>query len=497
MAQIPRSLNWGHLGLVSVAQFAGMAAATFAQQQVAVDQGNGTTKSYLSNGSGWNQIDGGGLLITDYTSAQLTALADAGGLTPHATYIASDINPPFELRAEDEYTLSAGDSDYSLPWHRRMEACRAFGLGRFTASGLLTRVFGDGSKRAAVDQQMVCNGTDFVAPNGRLDLFRFAGGIPVAAGCAIPYGARIISIQPGVGVTLDKPATRTSTSSGFANGQTLLFGGETVAASYAVTNSSGSAVVTGLTTAQTDKLRKNMKVNGVGVASNATIVSVQSGVGFTMSANSTGAVGTCYIQGIALTCGTTAGSPVLISPGSATLGANTADLAVGMMCVGGQSASVLALDHLIIPIPGGVVAPNSKLRLEYSFAEVFTQGNTVYQSAILNSLIAMRPAGASNQQTTAVFAASHSIDVTMAAAAKRNTKHYMEIQLYNNAGIVNIDAETGSSGARTLLQASAYSGGGIPDFSADQELVLRPYFTGYDPYRCSAQIGEVSLSIQY
>lgn len=59
MAQIPRSLNWGHLGLKSLAEFAGMSASTFAQQQVSVDQGDGTSKSYLSNGVAWNQIDGG------------------------------------------------------------------------------------------------------------------------------------------------------------------------------------------------------------------------------------------------------------------------------------------------------------------------------------------------------------------------------------------------------------------------------------------------------
>lgn len=56
---------------------------------------------------------------------------------------------------------------------------------------------------------------------------------------------------------------------------------------YAATTTNGSAVITGLSTAQTQNLTPGMAVSGTGIAAGATILSVQPGVGVTLSANAT------------------------------------------------------------------------------------------------------------------------------------------------------------------------------------------------------------------
>lgn len=59
MSSIPYARNWGHLGVVSLAQFAELSPITFALQQVYVDQGTGIAKSYWSNGAQWSEIGSG------------------------------------------------------------------------------------------------------------------------------------------------------------------------------------------------------------------------------------------------------------------------------------------------------------------------------------------------------------------------------------------------------------------------------------------------------
>lgn len=56
---------------------------------------------------------------------------------------------------------------------------------------------------------------------------------------------------------------------------------------FACTTTNASAVVTGMTAAQTSLISPGMAVSGTGVPASTTILSVQPGVGFTMSANAT------------------------------------------------------------------------------------------------------------------------------------------------------------------------------------------------------------------
>lgn len=68
MPAFPQNVNWGHLGVRSIAQFAQMSPVTYAMQQVAVDQNDGTVISYLSNGTTWLTLPGGGgVFIGDFT----------------------------------------------------------------------------------------------------------------------------------------------------------------------------------------------------------------------------------------------------------------------------------------------------------------------------------------------------------------------------------------------------------------------------------------------
>jgi hypothetical protein len=56
---------------------------------------------------------------------------------------------------------------------------------------------------------------------------------------------------------------------------------------YAATTTNASAVITGLSAAQTQNLSPGMAVSGTGIAGGSTILSVQPGVGVTLSANAT------------------------------------------------------------------------------------------------------------------------------------------------------------------------------------------------------------------
>mgnify|MGYP000104767978 CR=1 FL=1 len=88
---IPPGTNWGHLGVRSPAQFAALNPVTYSMQQVAVDQGNGTVLSYLSNGTAWLPIGGStGGAASAANLAALAALASGGGLTPFTFYYAVD-----------------------------------------------------------------------------------------------------------------------------------------------------------------------------------------------------------------------------------------------------------------------------------------------------------------------------------------------------------------------------------------------------------------------
>ena len=54
------------------------------------------------------------LPVLDFTAAQLSAMAAAGGLTPFATYVASDADPPYQLWARSASELVTVGSGASL-----------------------------------------------------------------------------------------------------------------------------------------------------------------------------------------------------------------------------------------------------------------------------------------------------------------------------------------------------------------------------------------------
>ena len=87
------SVNWGHLGVRDLNQFAAMSPVIYALQEVYVDQGDGTVKAYWSNGTAWMEntsVAGAYALTTDplsqfapTLSAQLAGImTDETGIGP-------------------------------------------------------------------------------------------------------------------------------------------------------------------------------------------------------------------------------------------------------------------------------------------------------------------------------------------------------------------------------------------------------------------------------
>jgi hypothetical protein len=112
-------------------------------------------------------------------------------------------------------------------------------------------------------------------------------GVPVG----FSYRFRVLStvafantIVAGTGVTL-AGVTAVAASSYRDYVVTVLNG--TPAQQYSATTVNASAVVTGMTAAQTQNLSPGMLVTGAGIPAAATIASIQPGVGFTLSANAT------------------------------------------------------------------------------------------------------------------------------------------------------------------------------------------------------------------
>ena len=377
----------------------------------------------------------------------------------------------------------------NLPFYRRMQANRA-GDTSFVASKLVTHASGNGTTLSLIDQAMTWNGLDWVSGTS-LELFRFSGTIPIAAGNGVQYGTTVSGVNAGVGVSLNSASLQTIGG----NGLKFLFGGELPAPSYPgalITNL--SPVVSGI--ADTSGIRKNMRVLGTGIASGALVSVVNPGSGFTMTLNATtGPSTTVYLTGMQLTAGSTAGVASLFNTGSSTIGTNTGDLAGGMSVVGAPALLTNANDHLVMQVPAGVVTPGAKLRLDYTFSNIYSSGASPsnYTNANLNSVIAVHPIGASNQGTNGLTAAIHTIGVTVGPASKFSTSHYLEIQFLDNVGQFTYDGETGSSGARLV----GYAGAPINDFAGAMDIVFRPYFTGNDPGHAMAQLTYASLVVHY
>ena len=97
-------------GTYSVEYPIGTAIATGATATASYQLGGGQCRITVNSGSvdySLDQIDDN-LEPQKYkvmTAAELVILAAAGGLTPYATYLASDASPPYQLWARDAFTL--------------------------------------------------------------------------------------------------------------------------------------------------------------------------------------------------------------------------------------------------------------------------------------------------------------------------------------------------------------------------------------------------------
>lgn len=93
------------------------------------------------------------------------------------------------------------------------------------------------------------------------------------------------TIAAGTGVTLGTNATTVNASSVKEFLITITNG--TPAQTFNANTTSGSALISNLNQFQTSQLSAGMLVTGTGIAANTTVLSVQSGVGVTLSANAT------------------------------------------------------------------------------------------------------------------------------------------------------------------------------------------------------------------
>lgn len=136
-----------------------------------------------------------------------------------------------------------------------------------SASDLLTALLGNGSYVAAgaISPAGINPGASF--------RFTYYNGV-----------AFVATLVAGTGITL-AGSTAVAASSARTYLITCLNG--TPAQTFAGTTTNGSAVVTGLSAAQTSLLSPGMLVTGTGVPAAATVLSVQPGVGITLSANAT------------------------------------------------------------------------------------------------------------------------------------------------------------------------------------------------------------------
>lgn len=102
--------------------------------------------------------------------------------------------------------------------------------------------------------------------------------------CIVNTNTGTLTIVAGTGVTL-AGSTTIATVNTREYLVTILNG--TPQQVFAATTTNASAVVTGMTAAQTSLITPGMLVTGTGIPALATVLSVQPGVGFTLSANAT------------------------------------------------------------------------------------------------------------------------------------------------------------------------------------------------------------------
>ena len=113
-------------------------------------------------------------------------------------------------------------------------------------------------------------------------------GVPIGTTWRLRYSNTVAfagTVVAGAGVTLGVNTATINASSVKDFLLTVLNGTPTQV--YAATTTNASAVITGLTQAQTQNLSVGMVVSGTGIQAASTILSVQPGIGVTLSLNAT------------------------------------------------------------------------------------------------------------------------------------------------------------------------------------------------------------------
>lgn len=157
----------------------------------------------------------------------------------------------------------------------------------------------------------------------------------------------------------------------------------------------------------------------------------------------------------------------------------------------GDQGQQYAVDSLVMPIPAGLMTPSGKLRLDFAYQDIYTSGDTTYQNGSIYSQVTLRRAASPGQpkglgggsgsyarqmQDTALFS-GRLYDAIIATPLTRTG--YLEIATLGNALVTRADGETGSAvpAARFITFMSGMDGPTNQDWSVDQELVLRPYWS--------------------
>jgi hypothetical protein len=114
-----------------------------------------------------------------------------------------------------------------------------------------------------------------------------AGGVEAGTTVRLTYVNTVafaMTLAAGAGVTL---GSNVNISASSVKDYLLTITNGTPTQVYAATTANGSAVITGLLQSQTNDLSVGQSVTGTGIPASTTIISIQPGVGVTLSANAT------------------------------------------------------------------------------------------------------------------------------------------------------------------------------------------------------------------
>lgn len=175
-----------------------------------------------------------------------------------------------------------------------LSALTTIGAGTLTAalltSGLINRTGPTGAYNDTTDSaQNIINALVAQYNYGTTATTGISSGVAAQPGTTfrlrhINTVAFIMTLVAGTGVTLAGVTTNAASS---IKEYLVTVTNGTPTQVYAVSTTNASVVITGMTQFQTAALSVGMLVTGTGIAASATVISIQPGVGVTLSGNST------------------------------------------------------------------------------------------------------------------------------------------------------------------------------------------------------------------